>query len=65
MGRLIDKGGRYLWEDVANPRNVEKYRRRRVNGHVLTIAVLKNGKTVVTSIGHPREEKNKRHRRPR
>lgn len=63
----IEHTKNYVVEDYKNPpaKDVVAYRRKKVDGHVLTLAVLKKkgprgGRTVVTSIWHPKTEKNRR-----
>jgi hypothetical protein len=56
----------FLVEDYRNPpkREVRAYRSKKTkDGHVLTLAVLKRkgprgGRTVLTSLKHPKGEKN-------
>lgn len=60
----IEHTENYVVEDYKNPpaKDVVAYRRKKVDGHVLTLAILKKkgprgGRTVVTSIWHPKTEK--------
>lgn len=60
----IEHTKNYVVEDYKNPpkKDVVAYRRKKVDGHVLTLAILKKkgprgGRTVVTSIWHPKTEK--------
>lgn len=54
----------YVVEDYRNPpkNQVLRYRRKKVGSHILNIAVLKKegprgGRTVVTSVWHPKTER--------
>jgi len=55
----VEQTKNYVVEDYKNPpkSQVAKWRRKEVNGHLLTIAVLKNGETRVTSVWHPKTER--------
>lgn len=60
----IENKPNYVVEDFKNPPEDEVigYRRKRVDGHLLTLAILKDkgprgGRTVVTSVWHPKTEK--------
>lgn len=56
----VEQTKNYVVEDYKNPpkSQVAKWRRKEVGGHILNIAVLKNGKTVVTSVWHPKTERS-------
>ena len=51
--------GEYVWEDLRDPpaSQVQAYRTIRQGDHVVRIAILRNGKTVATSVGHPKTER--------
>lgn len=60
----IEHTRNFVVEDFKNPpkRQVIGYRRKKVGGHVLIIAILRKkgprgGRTVVTSVWHPKTER--------
>ena len=66
MGRKpikFEKTKNFIVEDYKNPpeKDVIGYRRKKVDGHVITIAILRKkgprgGRTKITSLWHPKEE---------
>ena len=63
MARVVVKPN-YVVEDLRNPPKdqIAGYRRKKVGGHVLTLAILRRagprgGRTIVTSVWHPKGEK--------
>lgn len=66
----VEQTKNYTIVDYKNPpkRLVAGYRRKRVGNHLLTIAILKKkgprgGRTVVTSVWHPKTESAKRRKK--
>lgn len=59
--------GKYLWEDLRDPpkAQVKGYRTIRQGDHVVRVALLRSGKTVATSIGHPKSERKRGKRKKR
>lgn len=63
----VEQTKNYTVVDYKNPpkRDVVAFRRKRVGNHLLTIAVLRKkgprgGRTVVTSVWHPRTRRAKK-----
>jgi len=61
--KVVPKG-KWVVVDYKNPpkKLVVGYRRKKVKGHLITVAILKKkgpkgGRTVVTSVWHPRKKK--------
>lgn len=52
----------YIVEDLRDPprSQVLRYRRKRQGDHLINIAVLRSGKSVATSIWHPKDESKAR-----
>lgn len=66
-GRLVRKGN-HIVEDFRNPpkSQVAGYRRirpKRQSRHLITVAILRNGKTRVTSVWHPLDERRSANQR--
>lgn len=55
-GKIIVKAN-YIVEDLPSPprSQIKAYRRKRVDGKLLTVAILKGGGSRVTSIWRPKE----------
>ncbi len=56
-GKIVIKPN-YIVEDLPSPpkAQIKAYRRKRVNGELLTIAILKGGGSRVTSIWRPKDD---------
>jgi len=58
MAKIVSKPN-YVVEDKASPpeSQVARYRRLKQGGHLVNVAFLKGGGSVVTSVWHPKSER--------